>query len=304
MHSHYARHGYQATAPPPPHVYDRGTDIRPILVKAAALSKTSPTGFEELMRQLLVAGDRDALTKLNSVIALALLLGDRCAFAPRTDFYDKLFEKLGSRLRCIITPNYDLLDVEALDRCKLSFRFVGERGRKRAEVLVYKFHGSSNYFQPSGVGRSASLEAAQRMTKPLRARRQRNILSFFNDHPLAVAYPRYNSIFEHKRGDMRPVLVTYGPGKDATDGRQYLDLIRRACRQNLRRSPPARIIALGVSPPRGDGDDDAWENLCELFKSLDCDREYWSKDRAERRKMARYGFRGRHGYFDELLEVL
>ena len=304
MHSHYARDGYEATSPPPPTLYQRGPDIRPILLKAVALSKTSPTGFEALMEQLLVAGDRDTLTKLNSVIALSLLLGEGCAFMPREDLYDKLFTKLGPRLRCVITPNYDLLNVEALVRRGLTFRFVGEAGRKRTDVLLYRFHGSSNYFQPSGAGRSASPEAAQKSAKPLRAKRQKNILSFFNDHPLAAPFPRYNAIFEHKRAYMTPVLVTYGPGKDATDGRQYLDKIRRACRENIRRSSPARIIALGVSPPRGGGDDDAWEGLCKVFKSLDCAKEYWSKDQTERRKMVRFGFRGRDGYFDELLAAL
>lgn len=304
MHSHYARYGYQVTSPPPPDVYHGDTDIRPILAQAVARSRKSPTGFEEVMRQLLVAGDRDALTKLNSIIALSLLLGESCAFLPREDQYDELFERLRTHLRCIVTPNYDLLDVEALERRGLSFRFVGERGHKRADVLVYKFHGSSNFFQPPGAGRSSSLAAAEKSVKALKAKRQKNILSFFNDHPLAAPYPRHNAIFEHKRGMMRPVLVTYGPGKDATDGRQYLDLIRRACRENLRRSVPARIIALGVSPPRGAGDDDAWEDLCRVFKSLDCDKEYWSKDSAERRRMARYGFKGRKGYFEELLRAL
>jgi hypothetical protein len=57
-------------------------------------------------------------------------------------------------------------------------------------------------------------------------------------------------------------------------------------------------------PPRGGGDDDAWESLCELFESLNCDKEYWSKDNAERRKMARYGFKGNDGYFDELVRAL
>ncbi len=307
MHTHSARHGHTATSPPPPRLYrhdEHDPDVRPILQKAVALAKKSATGFEELMAQLLAAKDRRALTKMNSVIALSFLLGGGCAFVPGKDLYDELFAKLGRRLRAIITPNYDLLDVEALDRCGISARFVGAPVPKRAQVLLYRFHGSSNFFQPSGVGRSASLEAAQRATMPLRAKRQKNIPSFFNDHPLAAQYPRYNAIFEHKRGLMKPVLVTYGPGKDATDGRQYLDQIRRACRENLRRSVPARIIALGVSPPRGGGDDDAWEDLCELFKSLDCDKDYWSKDKAERQKMERYGFEGHDGYFDELLETL
>ncbi len=87
-------------------------------------------------------------------------------------------------------------------------------------------------------------------------------------------------------------------------GRPYLDEIRRACHGNLRQDVPARIIALGVSPPRGGGDDDAWEELCQVFTSLDCAKEYWSKNEGERAKMAGYGFEGRDGYFDELLDAL
>lgn len=307
MHSVDAVNSYEPTSPPPLRLYERGPDIRPVLLKAVGLSKKSPTGFETLMEQLLVEGDRALLTKLNSVIALSFLLGDGCAFLPHADLYDKLFAKIATRLRCIITPNYDLLDVEALDRLGLTFRFVGEAGRKRADVLLYRFHGSSNYFQPSGSVAGPSLEMVQRLSKPLKAKRQKNILSFFNDHRFVAQYPRTNAILEHKqqrRTPMTPILVTYGPGKDATDGRPHLDKIRRACRENLRRSTPARIIAIGVSPPRGGGDDDAWESLCELFESLDCDKEYWSKDDAERRRMARYGFKGHDGYFDELVRAL
>jgi hypothetical protein len=304
MRSHAMRYSYDAASPPPAWLYERDPDVRPVLVEAVALSRSSATGFEQIMAQLLKAGERDLLTKVNSVISLAFLLGDDCAFAPRADLYDELFAKLRDRLRCIVTPNYDLLDAEALDRVGLTHRFVGEKGRKHADVLLYRFHGASNYFQPSGVGRSASLATAEAMTKALKAKRQKNILSFYNDHPLAAPYPRGNAIFEHKRAIMKPVLVTYGPGKDATDGRQYLDAIRRTLRQNLRRSAPARIIAVGVSPPRGSGDDDAWQSLCELFHSLDCEKEYWSMDRAERQKMARYGFKGHDGYFAELLRSL
>ena len=59
-----------------------------------------------------------------------------------------------------------------------------------------------------------------------------------------------------------------------------------------------------MSPPGEVGDDDAWERLCKMFDSLDCAKEYWSKSEEERNKMARYGFKGRDGYFEELLAAL
>ena len=133
--------------------------------------------------------------------------------------------------------------------------------------------------------------------KPLTATAQKNIPSYSNAHPLEISYGRENAFLTHKHKGAAsyPVMVTYGPGKDATDGRGYLDEIRSACHENLLQDVPARVIALGVSPPRCDGDDDAWEGLCKVFKSLDCAKEYWSKDGDERAKIARYGFRGRDG---------
>lgn len=85
MHAHSARHEHTATSPPPPRLYrhdEHDPDVRPILLMAAALSENSSTGLEELMAQLLADGDRDALTKVNSVIALSFLLGDGCPPCP------------------------------------------------------------------------------------------------------------------------------------------------------------------------------------------------------------------------------
>ena len=44
--------------------------------------------------------------------------------------------------------------------------------------------------------------------------------------------------------------------------------MREACTAELEGSPPNRVIAVGISPPRGDGDDDAWESLCKVFAKL------------------------------------
>jgi hypothetical protein len=136
--------------------------------------------------------------------------------------------------------------------------------------------------------------------------RQGRILSYYNDHGVhaSIGDRRKNAVAELKCGTSSPVLVTYGPGKDATHGRPFLELVRAECAAELRDAPPARIIAVGVGPPRGNGDDDAWEELCELFKSLDCAKEYWSKEEGERQRIAAYGFKGFNGYFEELLAFL
>jgi hypothetical protein len=111
-------------------------------------------------------------------------------------------------------------------------------------------------------------------------------------------------MIELKIGRASPVLVTYGPGKDALYGRPHLDTVRKECAADLVQNPPRRIIVLGISPPRGHGDDDAWESLCNVFGSLGSAKEYWSKVPEERQKMAAYGFTGHDGYFDELLARL
>jgi len=289
-------------------LYQFAAEVRAALAEAVDLcSSDNPLGFEQVMAKLLLEGEekRHVLTKVNSVIAVSFLGGKTCLLGRADDAYDRLLGRIKDRLHSVITPNYDLLCEEALDRVGLTFRYSGDVGAQ-GQVVVYKFHGSANFFQSPGSSGSASEDIARRGVKPLTATEQKNLLSFSNDHPLGVSYPRENAFLEHKHKGAAsyPVMVTYGPGKDATDGRRYLDEIRRACGDDLRQEVPARIIALGVSPPRGDGDDDAWEGLCDVFNSLDCAKEYWSKVDHERKKMARYGFEGRDGYFDELLDAL
>jgi hypothetical protein len=63
-------------------------------------------------------------------------------------------------------------------------------------------------------------------------------------------------------------------------------------------------IALGISPPRGHGDDDAWEKLSSQLGAVDCAKEYWSDIDGERKKMRALGFEPHKGYFDELLRSL
>jgi hypothetical protein len=293
---------------PSDELYEFAAEVRAVLAEAVALcTPDNPLGFEQVMAKLLLDGEdnRHVLTKLNSVIAVSFLGGKKCSLGREEDAYDKLFDRMKDGLRSVITPNYDLLCEEALKRVGLTFQYAGAPGARDEQVVIYKFHGSANFFQTPGGSGGSSEEIARRGVKPLTATEQKKIRSFSNAHPLGVSYPRENAFLEHKHkgGASYPVMVTYGPGKDATDGRHYLDEIRTACDENLRQDVPARIIALGVSPPRGDGDDDAWEELCHAFKSLDCAKEYWSKNEDERTRMAFYGFKGRDGYFDELLEA-
>lgn len=284
-------------------LFDDDPDVRPVLVRAAERAASSAIGFEEVMDELLRERDRALLDKVNRVVCAALLGGRGTAFAPAVDLYDQLFARLRPSLRSIITPNYDLLAEEALERVELTYRYRGDQlGNADADVVLDKFHGSANWFQPSGVGRSHDPEAAARMAKPLKAVAQANMPSFYNDHPMYVppSPRRQNAFFELKRR-MAPILVTYGPGKDAMSGRPHLDGVRKECVAELEASVPRRIIAVGISPPRGGGDDDAWESMCACFGRLECAKEYWSGIPDERRRMADYGFDGRDGYLDALL---
>jgi hypothetical protein len=293
---------------PPKALYNKAPDVRPILVRAAELERTSVTAFEEVMAELLRSQARRLLDRVNRVIALALLGGRASAFTQQEDLYDQLFSLLRPSLRSIVTPNYDLLSEEALERVGLAYRYRGisEAGDAGADVVLDKFHGSANWFQPSGIGRSRTLEAAQRGVKPVKAVAQAMMSSFYNDSPVYAppAPRRKNAFVELKRGIMPPVLVTYGPGKDAMHSRPHLDRVRAECAADLRQSLPRRVIAFGISPPRRAGDDDAWESLCRLFSTLPSAKEYWSGNPQERDKMAAYGFEGRDGWFDGLLASL
>jgi hypothetical protein len=282
-------------------------DVRPVLVRAAQLSKTSDTAFEEVMYDLLRDEDRRLLEKVNEVVCYALLGGRESAFDAGQDLFDKFFAVLRPTLRAIITPNYDLLSEEALERVGLTYRYrVLERDKAGADVVLDKFHGSANWFSPSGAGRGTTIEAAQRSARPLKAVKQAHVLSYYNDHGVfpSIGNRRWNAVLELKHGHASPVLVTYGPGKDALYGRPHLDTVRKECAAELVQNPPRRVIAFGIRPPRDLGDDDAWEAICAVFRTVGSAKEYWSKNEEERQRMAAYGFVGRHGYFDELLASL
>ena len=285
-------------------------NVRPILVRAADLSKTSDTGFEQVMAELLTEEHRRSLDKVNLVICFALLCGRGCAFERKQDLYDQLFTLLRPTLRCIITPNYDLLSEEALERVGLSYRYRGysdPESEHDANVVLDKFHGSANLFMPSGAGVGSTIEIARANARSLKALRQERIMSYYNDHGVhaSIGDRRKNAVGELKvPRTSSPVLVTYGPGKDATHGRPFLDQVRSECAAELRHAPPRRVIALGISPPRGGGDDDAWESLCKQLGSLDARKDYWSGIAEERESMQKLGFEVHDGYFIELLSSL
>jgi hypothetical protein len=285
-------------------------DVRPILVRAAERSATSDTGFEEVMDEILAEEHRETLDKVNLVLCFALMCGRACAFEPRPDLYDQLFSKLQGRLRGIITPNYDLLVEEALSRAGLTYRYraytdPGSDGV--ASVVLDKFHGSANFILPPGNHAAATVEAAWLGSNPIALIPQARIFSYTHGFGVHVTPGdrRKNAIAELKNGGRsHPVLVTYGPGKDATHGREFLNQIRNECAAELRSDPPGRVIGIGISPPRGRGDDDAWESLCKQLAGLNCVKEYWSGKESERESMRALGFEPHEGYFRQLLASL
>lgn len=299
-------------------MYRENPDVRPTLVRAESLPHDRLTSFETVMERLLV-GDPGTpilervdelrlLDRVNEVLCYAFLTGRACAFEEKDDLYDDLFEALRPTLRAIITPNYDLLAEEALGRVGLAYRYraMDEPNMPSADVVMDKFHGSVNFFYTPGTGTGRTVELARDAHTPTDAVMQDNIVSIYNALPVIASQPprRANAVCALKADHEVPVLVTYGPGKDATHGRPHLNSVRLECAAELRGDPPRRVIALGISPPRGDGDDVAWESLCTQLGALDCAKDYWSGMPDEREKMRTYGFDVHDGYFDQLLRAL
>jgi hypothetical protein len=305
------------------HIYTKFPDIRPTLVEATSLAHQRLTSFEAVMEKLMVgpprlqtdedltpaeinaiADDSRRLGLVNEVLCFAFMTGKECAFGERGDLYDELFGRLSGTLRAIITPNYDLLAEEALFRLGLRYRYRAIEAPEADAIVIDKFHGSSNFFHTPGQGTGSSLAFAEANTVPTDAVMQKYGLSLYNKLGVHVARDRKQAVCELKSQHSKPVLVTFGPGKDATYERPTLNKIRNECADELRERAPRHIIALGISPPRSDGDDDAWESLCKQLGSLGCKKDYWSGDEAEREKMRGLGFAPRSGYFAELLQDL
>ncbi len=127
----------------------------------------SDDGFERVMSELAAAPERGHLATLNAVIAVSFLGGTACGFDEAPDGYDTLVSALGSGLRAVITPNYDILFEEALPRSGMTSRYAGTLDGP-ARVVIFKIHGSANFFLPNGSGRGATIEIAQRTAKTTR----------------------------------------------------------------------------------------------------------------------------------------
>jgi hypothetical protein len=279
-------------------------ELRPVLEKARDCG--APDGFERAMSELADASKTGLLHSLNRVIAVSFLGGKACAFCEGEDLYDQLFRALGNRLRAIVTPNYDTLAEEALGRTGASYWYAGTTWSQEP-IALYKIHGSTNFVQPSGSGRGATIEIAQSTSKPLRAVPQTPFPSFFNDHPLYAIRGHRNTFLHHDGvNDYRPIMVTYGPAKPAVYGLPYLEQIRQACSSGLRAAPPARVIAIGIRPPVDDSgaDDPTWSGLCRLMADLSSNKSYWSGNAQERSAMARFGFVGRDGWFEDFVKSI
>jgi hypothetical protein len=270
-------------------------------------------GFERVMSELAERSRRDLLDELNAVIAASFLGGKGCAFAEGPDRFDRLFMSPRLRLRAIVTPNYDILAEEALGRRLVSYRYGGVPSHMtRDGVSIYKIHGSVNFVLPKGSGRGVTPEMAERNTKGLRAAERSPFHSLYNDHPLYaidIDKGRRNALLHfnrHSRGRYYNVLATYGPEKPVVYGLQQIKRIRECCVSDLTSSHPARIVAVGIRPPfEGDArttDDPTWSSLCQLFKELRSNKEYWSRCPREGEEMARFGFVRRDGWFCELVD--
>jgi hypothetical protein len=286
------------------HLWDDYEELRPVLVRAC--NSTEPNAFELAMAELANAGRVRLLDSLNRVLAVSFLAGKASAFSEGEDLYDRLFRALGPRLGAIATPNYDLLAEEALHRLGVAHWYAGTTNTSEP-VAIYKIHGSVNFAGISGAGGGATLAIAQRNARPLRAREQAFFPSGYNDHPLYVVAGSHRNVFLHQNdGRYRPVMVTYGPAKPTVWGLPYLERIREACIADLEGSPPARIIAIGIRPPLDDDgtDDPTWLGLCRLFERLPSRKAYWSGKEEERREMARFGFVGREGWFEDVVVSL
>jgi hypothetical protein len=284
-------------------LWDDFDELRPVLEKSRYSG--TPDGFERGMVELASARNVRLLGSLNRIMTVAFLGGKGCAFLEGEDLYDRLFRALGTRLRAIVTPNYDLLAEEALRRAGASYCYGGTTDSP-APIAVYKIHGSVNFAQVPGAGGGAKLEIAQRNAKTVRAREQQAPFpSTYNDHPLYAIGGSHRNVFLHQNdGRYRPVIVTYGPAKPAVCGLPYLERIRDACMVDFRSAPPARVIAVGIRPPldASGRDDPTWMDLCRLMMTLRSSKAYWSGGAAERGDMARFGFVGREGWFADLVE--
>jgi hypothetical protein len=294
-------------ADPDDGMWARYDELRALLERARDLK--GPDGFECIMAELADKSAVDLLNEVNAVVAVSFLGGEGCAFEEGVDLYDRLFQALGERLRGIVTPNYDILAEEALERVGLAYHYVGVGGDGDG-VAIYKIHGSANLALPIGAAGGATPEIAQRNARPLRAAEQEPFPSLYPDRPLYAIDGRRNALIHfnsHHHHAQYHVLVTYGPQKPLVYGLPQIQKVRAQCLSDLRERPPARVIAAGIRPPFQDAsgvDDPTWTDLCELFGRTQTAKTYWSGQSDERDSMTRFGFVGRDGWFQEFVENL
>ena len=114
------------------------------LLRKASQDATQGLTFEAAVEQAIGASDLGLLRHLNMALAVSLLGGIGCRFAPGSDRLDELVAALGAKLTGIVTLNCDLLTEEALTRAKLGWEYQGVAHVGHSGIPVFKVHGSAN----------------------------------------------------------------------------------------------------------------------------------------------------------------
>lgn len=261
-------------------------------------------GFEGTLNRLL---DQQAswglLSDLNLVIASAFLGGVGCPFDPREDRYDQLINLPGREISAIISPNYDLLLEEALERSNRLFAYRGIGAEEPTSAIpIFKIHGSVNWMQVKGHASSASLEIALKNVKPTRFVDQDGAGISVETVILYVPQGRRNLLLELKHRPVKPiVLATYGRGKPSTHERVRLENVRRLAQEFVAANADADVVMIGLRPPEDDVDDPTWAALCRALGQSRGSKTYLSPVEGECAAMGKFGFTSRRATLESYL---
>ncbi|MEO8798296.1 MAG: hypothetical protein ABI551_10455 [Polyangiaceae bacterium] len=259
-------------------------------------------GFEATLNELLEQpGSWGTLTDLNRIISVAFLGGEGCAFEPNADRYDELLKEIGSQLCAVITPNYDLLFEEALERAGTVFFLAGVEAE--VGLPLFKIHGSVDWMQVKGHASSATLEVAVANSTPTRFVDQEGVGLSVETEVMYIPEGRKNlwltlKDLQHKP----PLLATYGRGKPSTHERVRLERVRDQARYFVEQHANANVVMIGLRPPEDDVDDPTWAALCREMAQTTGKKTYVSPVAVECDKMRTLGFRSVEATLEEFLK--
>jgi hypothetical protein len=275
-------------------------------------------GFEPAMRRLVDERDQPGhewvdFSKINRIVAQALLTGPPNAFSAGSDRYDTLLRKLGfpEQPLSVISFNYDILIEEASARLQgvnsivdaVHYPELRGSGSTHGPLRVYKPHGSVNWLR---VNNHTSFGYGREPDPPRGALEpslfEGKLIGSDTGEEYVPDGDRESLVLHLHDETSCPILALYALGKPSPENAAGIDAVRVGCVRAIAQDPGAWITVLGLRPPTDPNDDPALQAIFDAAKSHPGPKKYYSVSAEDCEAARSCGFEASVHSFEELVQ--